>query len=254
MSECSDSYYPGSSDDIVIPCFSQRDSENAKYMEMHWETVMQAAKDQHHRRRNRYWESKNESVNVEVPRQAAVLANTRNHECVPGDTSLNTESDYTRLYNTGAALDSDVGSQEWMAMLCDPETPRSGALYIHLRDATLNLLLLLEASSEASSSTQKAPVFDQLDFELLRLEYSDMEADRDQELAENEYLRNKYTELESKNVQLEQQLTEARASLRFFEAEMLRWKAAATSASLQMQTWSKGLSAAAQSLEHPPGM
>ncbi|KAJ7488710.1 hypothetical protein B0H11DRAFT_1912862 [Mycena galericulata] len=177
-------YYPGTSDDIEAPCFSQRD-ETSKDLGEKYDDIIKAGLAQQNARRIK----------------ARALAD-----------------------NTGAS-DSDI-----LLAAQDSTTTAHGGMDT-------------EDSPKLESSLDDDA---QLDFELLRLEYFDMEADRDQAQAECVRLQNECTRLEGK-------LKETQVSLRFFQGETGRWRWAAASAHTKIQSFARELLAAAMVLRFPDG-
>ncbi|KAJ7182642.1 hypothetical protein C8R43DRAFT_940767 [Mycena crocata] len=202
----SDDSFAPESNDIIIPSFSQRDDTTPAENEIHclgieWDAQQERCRSRYHVQADSEPDSQSQS-----PPRPSALAATKT---------------ITELYEPNEALDSQANSQEWLQAQLEKQDSECK----------------IEAGQGELVADNSAD--SHLDFELLRLQYNDMEADQDKFQAECKHLQAK--------------LRETEVSLRFFQRETGRWRWAAASMHTKIQGFLRELGAAAMVLRFPDG-
>ncbi|KAJ7839406.1 hypothetical protein B0H13DRAFT_2366860 [Mycena leptocephala] len=222
MSDDDGSYAP-SSDDVIFPGFSQRD-----------ETVQEV--EQENYRLGLEYEAQQQRR--EIRAQLALwsiesITDSRDDLQPPRASALTARNDIQGFYQPNEALDSQATSQQWL------EARVRGGLQ-EVEEEWENELAAPAMNHEENYTE------DTLDFELLRLQYYEVETERDEAQAECIRLRTELAQAQAK-------LRETQTSLKFFQKETGRWRWAAASAHTKIQAFLRDLGAAAMVLRFPDG-
>ncbi|KAJ7333235.1 hypothetical protein DFH08DRAFT_880901 [Mycena albidolilacea] len=208
MSDNDSDYHP-SSDDVIIPGFSQRDDTHEETT-AHFLDLGRQFEAQQRRREKRAQRPISAGGN-HTPRASALAART--------------EIDH--FYQPNEALDSQATSQAWLDARLDARAQSLPALIPGEEESGISALAVLDCSTNDEK---------ELEFELLRLQYYEMEAERNSLKAERDSAQDECTHLAAQCQQLRDALRETQVSLRSFQQETEQRVWASASANTRVQT------------------
>ncbi|KAJ7104567.1 hypothetical protein C8R43DRAFT_1141000 [Mycena crocata] len=141
----------------------------------------------------------------------------------------------------------------------DPfETEFIGASYSQRDETSAQLsagLGEIYAKREARHAANLASVHSELDIDLLRVQFNDMEVERDNAQEEAAELHKECISLREENAKLKAELDQYKRSLKFFQKETGRWRWAAAHAHTRIQTAMRefrgAMEGASEALRHP---
>jgi len=231
---------PPSSDDILIPGFSQRHETADEVEQQYLRLEIEYAAQQQHRE-------------IRAQRTHLSCGSSRGINNTNGDGGYNTDNAPTPrasalrardeikvFYEPKEALDSQTNSQEWLEAQTRPAEGSEGSSPPAEEDWECDLAAPLTARKEENMDDA------QLDFELLRLQFYEMEDQRDQTQAE-------CARLQAECARLQAKLRETQTALKFFQKETGRWRWAAASTHTKIQAFLRDLGTAAMVLRFPDG-
>ncbi|KAJ7814412.1 hypothetical protein B0H14DRAFT_1419305 [Mycena olivaceomarginata] len=201
------------SEDIYIPCYSQREETAQEVTEQILRLGVQYDAQQNRR-----------AMRLSQPTQNTETG----HRLTPRPSARVAQQKITSLYQPKEALDSEADSQEWL----------EGQVQLNGREDSEPK----DRVSAGSGTNDDA----QLDFELLRIQFFEMEEERDVAQADCARLR-------AECVRLQAKLTETERSLKFFQRETGRWRWAAASSRTKIERVLRELGEAATVLAFPDG-
>ncbi|KAJ7795968.1 hypothetical protein B0H14DRAFT_2620378 [Mycena olivaceomarginata] len=212
----SDNYsdYHLSSDNVVIPCFSQRDDTYEETTAHFLDLGRQFEAQQRHREKR-------------------------------AQRPISTSGDHMPraiFYQPNEALDSQATSQAWLDARLDARAQSLPAPIPGEEESGISAL----AVSDCSTNDEK-----ELEFELLRLQYYEMEAERNSLKAERDSAQDECTHLAAQCQQLQDALRETQVSLRSFQQEMEQRVWASASANTRVQAIMRELQAVSLFLRFP---